>query len=240
MQFYFIRHGQSENNRLWALTGSHDGRNEDPELTSLGRQQAEALAGFLRQPGLGTSDPEWDPQNVGGFAITHLYCSLMVRAVATGAIVAKVLDLPLVAWPDAHEVGGIHHRIEETGERIGLPGKNRAYFRAHYPGLVLPEEIGQEGWWNRPFEDHDQRLPRARRFLADLLQRHGDTTHRVALISHGGFYRHLMHAVLDVPPGANSWFSLENSAITRIDFDKGEILVHYMNRVGYLPRHLIT
>ena len=33
MRFYFIRHAQSENNRLWAETGTAEGRRIDPTLT---------------------------------------------------------------------------------------------------------------------------------------------------------------------------------------------------------------
>ena len=47
MRFYFIRHGQSENNALWDQTGSNSGRNYDPELTAIGREQAERLARFI-------------------------------------------------------------------------------------------------------------------------------------------------------------------------------------------------
>ena len=50
----------------------------------------------------------------------------MVRSVATGTVLAQALKLPLGAWEDIHEVGGIHARNEETGEHPGLPGKNRA------------------------------------------------------------------------------------------------------------------
>jgi 2,3-bisphosphoglycerate-dependent phosphoglycerate mutase len=240
MRFYFIRHGQSENNRLWAETGSWDGRNEDPELTALGRQQAEALAHFLCEPGPVDTAHAWDSQNVGGFAITHLYSSLMVRAVATGTALARALDLPLVAWLDAHEVGGIHHKDVETGTSIGLPGKARSYFEAHYPGLVLPGSLGEEGWWNRPFEEREARPLRARRFLDALLDRHGDTDDCVAVVSHGGFYSYLMRALLNVEPDTGCWFMLNNAAITRIDFDNTAILVHYMNYARFLPADLVT
>jgi 2,3-bisphosphoglycerate-dependent phosphoglycerate mutase len=245
MQFYFIRHAQSQNNELWAQTGSWDGRNEDPDLTSLGREQAGQLAEFLGQPGAPVPDRiwAWDAQNLGGFGLTHLYCSLMVRSVATGTVVARALDLPLVAWQDVHEVGGIHHRDWESGESTGLPGKNRAYFESHYPDLLLPEGLGEEGWWNRPHEAREERPPRARRFWNELLQRHGSTDDRVAVISHGGFYGHLMRALLDLPDG--HWFSLNNVGITRLDLveveEYGQVLtVHYMNRVDFLPRELVT
>ena len=122
MRLYFIRHAQSENNQLYAETGSHSGpeRRPDPELSPLGRQQARKLAQFLRDYGHPDARKAWgyDTQNLAGFGITHLYCSLMVRAVATGSIVSKTLGLPLVAWEELHEVGGIHQKVEETGERI--------------------------------------------------------------------------------------------------------------------------
>lgn len=242
MQFYFLRHAQSENNLLWAQTGSHSGRSEDPELTAVGWQQAEKLAQFLCRPGGAGSEPEssYDIQNVHGFAITHLYSSLMLRSVATGLVVAQAVDLPLVAWEDLHEVGGIHMFDESTGDHVGLPGKNRAYFEARYPGLVLPESLGEEGWWNRPYEEREQRPLRARRFLEQLLARHGNSEDRVAVVSHGGFFRHVMQAMLDLPQGQSYWFSMNNAAITRIDFGDGGISIRYLNRLDFMPRALIT
>ena len=49
MQFYFIRHGQSENNALWERGGPQGDRRADPELTELGHVQAQHLARFLAQ-----------------------------------------------------------------------------------------------------------------------------------------------------------------------------------------------
>ena len=108
MQLYFIRHGQSENNALWDLTGNGDGRSEDPGLTDAGRQQAVMLASFLSQSSPGRSIGHWDPHNISGFDFTHIYTSLMVRAVETGLTVARALGLDLVANVDLHEGGGIY------------------------------------------------------------------------------------------------------------------------------------
>jgi 2,3-bisphosphoglycerate-dependent phosphoglycerate mutase len=240
MQFYFIRHGQSENNALWKRTGSSEGRSIDPELTEIGRQQSEILAQFLRR-----SDPELvvngrDSQNVAGFGITHLYSSLMVRAVATGTAIARALDLPLVAWGDVHERGGIYLKDEETDERIGQPGHHRAYFEAHYPELVLPDSLGEAGWWNRPCEEPEQTLPRAQRFWRDLMERHGHTDDRVAVVSHGGFYNDLLAVILNLPERERYWFALKNAAISRIDFDQESIGLVYLNRVDFLPKELVT
>jgi 2,3-bisphosphoglycerate-dependent phosphoglycerate mutase len=79
MQLYYIRHAQSENNALWEATGSDEGRSSDPELTEIGKQQITCLAQFLK-----TGDPvlgnrRMDAQNLAGFGLTHLYCSLMVQ-----------------------------------------------------------------------------------------------------------------------------------------------------------------
>ena len=242
MQFYFIRHAQSENNARWLEARSYEGRSEDPELTDTGYEQARRLARYLSHspPPRSLPLPEWNPQNAGGFGITHLYCSLMVRAVATGAIVAQALDLPLVAWKDLHETGGIVRIDEGAEDPVGLPGYNRAYFETHYPDLVLPDELGEEGWWNRPVEEREQRPIRARRVLAELLDRHGDSDDQVAVISHGGFFGHLMLAILDLPAASPLWFGVSNTGITRIDFGEDRRIVSYVNSTIHLPRELVT
>lgn len=242
MQLYFIRHAQSENNRLFAQTGASEGRSDDPGLTPIGQEQALALARFLKQPPRGAPalTSRHDPQNVAGFRLTHLYCSLMVRSIETGSVLARELDLPLVAWEDLHETGGIYRVDRETGEHIGSPGKNRADFEALYPELVLPEWLGAEGWWTRPYESPEQRQARARRLLRDLLDRHGNSDDRVAVISHGGFYNHLLRAMLDLPDSRWLWFSLNNGAITRIDYDDQDTWLSYMNRLDFMPRELVT
>jgi 2,3-bisphosphoglycerate-dependent phosphoglycerate mutase len=243
MQFYFIRHGQSENNVLWERTGSSEGRSEDPALTEVGWQQSEFVAQFLRQadpPDLQSGRSGSDVQNLAGFGITHLYSSLMVRAVATGTAIAKALDLPLVAWEDLHEWGGIYLKDEETDERIGQAGHNRAYFEVHYPHLVLPDSLGEAGWWNRPFEEPEQRLTRVQRFLGDFMERHGHTDDRVAVVSHGGFYNGLLAAILNLPEREGYWFALNNAAITRIDFNDEGVGLIYLNRVDFLPKELVT
>ena len=240
MQLYFIRHGQSGNNLLWQRTGSSKGRSEDPELTDVGRQQAEALAQHLRQGSSSAVVRGLDAQNLTGFGITHLYTSLMVRAVATGTIIAQALRLPLVAWEDLHEAGGLYQEDEQTGERIGVSGKNRTFFETYFPGLVLPESLGEAGWWDRPFEEYAERPGRAQRFLRDLLERHGDGEDRVVVVSHAGFYNYLMAIVLGLPEQDGYWFVLNNAAVTRIDFGPEGVALVYLNRVDFLPRALVT
>jgi 2,3-bisphosphoglycerate-dependent phosphoglycerate mutase len=239
MEFYFIRHAQSENNLLYDTTGASDGRSQDPELTEVGRRQTEILARFLRQSDSAPTLRLPDHQNIGGFCITHLYTSLMVRAVATGTVIARALNLPLVAWEDLHETGGIYLDDVPTGTRIGQPGKDREYFQANYPQLVLPESLGDAGWWNRPFEEPEQRPVRAQRVLRDLLARHGGKEDRVAVISHGGFYNVLLRTIFQVER-EDCWFGLNNAAITRIDFNADGVALEYMNRIDFMPKDLVT
>ena len=238
MQFYFIRHGQSANNYLYETTGASEGRSEDPALTPVGGQQAEILARFLKW-----NDPtrgrQFDQQNLAGFGITHLYTSLMVRSVATADIIARELGLPLVAWEDLHEGGGIYLDAAQTGAKVGQPGKNRGYFAAHYPNLILPASLDEMGWWNRPFEEYAQVFPRAERFLNDLLARHGGTEDRVAVVSHGGFYNVLLRTIFKIAR-EDVWFGMNNAAITRIDFRLEETGLVYLNRVDFLPKELVT
>lgn len=240
MQFYFIRHAQSTNNLLWDLTGSNDNRNEDPPLTALGKQQSQRLADFLLR---GNPDGGKISSHSGqsGFGLTHLYTSLMLRAVETGMTVADTLCLPLIVWEDFHEQGGIYLTNEVSGERNGLPGKTRSFFQTYFPGLILPTSLDDTGWWHqRPYETSEQSVLRAQNLLNELLDRHAESNDRVAVISHGGFYNAFLCILLNLPVQNGLWFRLNNSAITRIDFHDDEIRLVYMNRMDYLPSEFIT
>lgn len=246
MQLYIIRHAQSQNNASWLETGSSKYRDPDPQLTEIGMQQKEYLANFLKGLNRETDPLGRDPHNLTGFGFTHIYCSLMVRAVETGKAVADALGLPLVGWRDIHETGGIVAGDGETEPYVGLPGKTRAFFEAHYPELKLEDEFGDEGWWNKPFEEDGDRHERAKRVVRTLEEKHGNTEDRVAIVTHGAFYNYLMRELIGID-GRQIWFALSNAAVTRWDFHKdrwgdGKMLriIDYTNRVDFLPQHLIT
>lgn len=229
MHLYFIRHGQSTNNALWDRTGATAGRSEDPELTDVGRAQADLLARFLAS----TRDE---------FRLTHLYTSLMVRSIETALAAGNALGLPATAWEDIHETGGIFRETEE-GELLGLPGKSRRDFEAAYPTLNLPEGLNEHGWWNRPFEPMEARSGRAQRFLDELLARHGGGDDRVAIVSHGNFYRYVMATILRVPDAHAVFFDMHNVAISRIIFPRNSdevTRITYLNRTDFLPPELRT
>jgi 2,3-bisphosphoglycerate-dependent phosphoglycerate mutase len=230
MTLYLIRHAQSANNELYERTGSSAGRVEDPELTALGTEQANVLARYLAVRA----------ETGGEYRFSHLYCSLMVRAVATATAVSRACNLTAVAWPEVHEQLGIFLADEQTGVLIGRPGKSRSYFKTHYPDLVLPKSLNEHGWWNRPVETEAQWKKRARAFLAELQTRHGTGDDTVAVVTHGGFYHEVILALTDGRGSDGLWFTMHNTGITRIDFHPTHTSVVYHNRLEHLPPELIS
>jgi len=245
MQLYFIRHGQSQNNAHWQE--SEYTESPDPELTALGWEQARRLADYLARHQAVASPSGVDGQNRGGFGLTHIYTSLMARAVGTAAPTARALGIPFSAWPEIHEEGGIYSRVDIS--RPGLPGKPRSFFAQEVPELALPERLDETGWWNRPFEAEEERQSRADKFLIDMLARHGDRENQpeqhIAVFSHGGFFMRMMCAMLKLPwrQGMNdlkSWFQVHNGSISRFDFTKDEIVICYLNRTDHFTDDLIS
>jgi 2,3-bisphosphoglycerate-dependent phosphoglycerate mutase len=247
MQLYFIRHGQSANNAGWGDPGYKE--SPDPELTEIGVQQAKILAEFLEKNQPITRSDDWNIQNQHGFGITRIYASLMERAVHTASYAAdRLSQIPFEAW-DIHESGGIFGRDGDK-KLIGLPGNPRSFFEQNFPVFKLPEALDESGWWReRPFETEEECQVRAERIWADLLSHHGDKDgqpqERIAFVSHGGFFVHLMSVILNMPwrgasNGLKSWFLLNNCSISRIDVKDEHVTICYLNRTNHLPGHLIT
>lgn len=249
MQLYFIRHGQSENNASWAEHQSPDApRVPDPKLTDIGHQQAKHVGDYLAKSETPTPSLDGhDRNNRLGYHLTHLYTSLMTRAINTADYISQACDLPMKTWEEIHEWGGIYEKNIETGEKIGLPGPNRSYFEEKFPRLQLPHTLGDNGWWNRPYEPFEASPARAKLVAVELMARHGGTDDRVAMVSHGGFGFALLKALIDFQSpndfsgkAMNVWFSMNNTAITRIDFGPDYLAIAYLNRLEHLPTGLIT
>lgn len=238
MRLYLIRHGQSVNNLIWTETQSEQGRSHDPELTAIGHAQAQCVAEFLsdelgfRLPLRGRYNDAARPQ--------RLYTSFMTRAVETGRVIARALNVPLIALTEAFETGGLYQKNQETGERHGIEGPNRAHFAKHYPELELPAELGEAGWYNRPAEPVEARPERVQKVWDELLTRHGASDDIIGLITHGAFYSHLLNHILQVPDKNDVWFTINNCAVSRIDVSQDGIAFVYLNRFDFLPPDLIT
>jgi len=228
---------------LLATTGAESGRVYDPELTETGRRQAECLSEYLTTFASG-HDPLLTP-------ITHLYTSPMVRAIGTGLPSARALarqtgleSLPLAAWKDLHEGGGLFLEDEETGELVGQPGPDRAAMAARFPDLAWPAEMGDGPWWDRPAELPEERMLRARRVLGRLLAQHPAASRDgVVFFTHANFLNYFLAAVLATPSEARlpAWFAMHNTAICRIFFrPDGEPVIVFWNRTEHLPAELVT
>lgn len=248
MKLYLIRHAESANNASYASTGSERNRSADPPLTERGHRQAGLVADHLADP---CAEPQHHPHLDGGdkdrgFGLTHLYCSLMTRSIATARYVARACQLPLVAHPDIFEKGGVYE-LRADGSRNGLPGPDRRYFAASFPDLRLPRTLGDGPWYDRPFETEAPFLQRVRAALEDIRRRHADTDDRVALVSHGDFMDQLINQLAGVerrPENySNHWvanWAFHNTSITRVDLESGSRVIVYTNRLRHLPPELVT
>jgi 2,3-bisphosphoglycerate-dependent phosphoglycerate mutase len=252
MQLYFIRHGQSTNNSIWQDNQySMDSRVADPLLTEKGFQQAAItgeLLNFRPEPQTGEDGNVYDPQNRRGFYLTHLYCSLMERAVQTGMIISEKISLPLVGLADVHELGGIYRETILNGMPIIeiSHGLKPVELAERYPKLNLHKPIPEQGWWVGGREELPKRTERAKRVLHFLREQHAGTDDRVGIVTHGSFTALLYRFMLNLDPAANidiivrNGFVSNNCSITRFDQYGQDLALLYYNRVDHLPDDLVT
>ncbi len=249
MELYFIRHGQSENNALYGAEDYDMGnRRSDPKLTELGHRQAQLAADFLKRGAKSALIQRKGFQNRTEYGLTHIYCSLMERAVQTGSIIAQTLDVPLFGVPDLHEVGGVYYdEIIDGVSNIRIEhGLTPAYLLENYPRLNLLEPIPAEGWWKGGREERAARVPRALRMLDLLFDRHGNTEDRVGVITHGGFFFCFFRAIFGLDLDETNQHllpyqvELNNCAITRFSIQEARYLLVYHNRTDFLPDDMVT
>lgn len=242
LQLYFIRHGQSTNNVIMEQNDHDDylfTRSTDPTLTPIGEVQADLVGQTLAEP---LTEGGFNPHNRAGFGLTHLYCSLMVRAVQTGLAISHKTNLPLVGWLELHETGGLFDVEMVDGEQVfvGQPGHGRSYFEAQFPGLQIPDDLPESGWYNRDKEPREHYLLRAQGIIDRLIAEHAGQDHRVGVVIHGGIFARILTALFNIQ-AERYWFLMNNCAISRVDIsDEGQVLLAYMNKVDHLPDHLIT
>ncbi len=245
-RLYLIRHAQSANNEIWDGSDDHPQRAPDPEITSLGHRQAEALGQHLAHPHAEPRQHPFVAAETIEFGLTHVYCSLMTRSIVTAEYIAGACDLELTALPDIFEKHGIYE-IADDGVARGLAGPGRSYFEQRFPRLNLPRDIDPEGWWNRPFEDDIAFIERLQRVVAGFRQRLDGSDECVAMVAHGDFIDQFINELMGVDRHQqnydNHWvanWALHNTSISRIDFVNGSHNVVYMNRIDHLANDLVT
>lgn len=245
MRLLLVRHGQSTNNVL-AETLPYDEyvatRSHEPELTPAGKTQAERLARFFGE--LPQPDGELSERraSISERPVTALYTSPMLRALRTTAPLAAALGLTPEVWVDIHEHGGLFTGNPRTETVVNFGGLGRQEMRGHFPGYVLPPEIGDNGWWWNGYEHMAQCTERAQR-VAEMLRKWTETRSDdvILLVTHGTFMDQLLKALIGAGEQPNFYFSHINTAISRVDFlDEGFVALRYLNRAPHLPLELYT
>lgn len=229
MKLYLIRHGQSFNNTL----PDGVGRVADPPLTETGERQAPLVAQHLASGS--AKDPYDEKGPAAGFGITKLFTSAHLRCLQTSAPIAEALDLDPEIWVDVHEEAGIWMEGIDT-----LPGMTRSEIASQFPRVIIPDEIGEEGWWNRPRETEAEWVARAQRVADKLWSDYADTDEHLGIVAHGGFIKDLVSALIADGPLPHGLISCRNTSITQFTFSEGELIFGYLNRIDHLPPELVT
>lgn len=246
MKLYLIRHAESANNAIYSSNGDESRRSPDPEITDIGHKQAALLGTHLANPAGEPRQHPFEAINDHHFGLTHLYCSLMTRSILTSGYIAKACNINPIAHPDIFERGGIYqHHPDKTRE--GLPGPDRSYFENRFPDLILPNNLGAEGWYNRPAETEEPFIQRVKHAVQDIRQRHEDTEDIVGMVVHGDFIDQFVNELMDVDrnpknyssPWVANW-AFHNTSLSRVDFSNGSHTILYLNRIDHLPGELIT
>lgn len=231
MQLLIIRHGESDNNRLFAETGDWTNRVPDPGLTDLGRSQADALARLFAAGTLPRPDV--------------LLSSLMVRAVMTAAPIAQACDLSIEGHLELNEVGGVY--AGNFADGLSHPGSSASVLRGLSDRLVLPDQVDEKGWHWRPVETPDLAGPRAERVLTALQETWGNSDTQVAVVCHEWFAQFLLRAAMGFPPAEDgfvtAWFRLNNSGHNLIRFpdsDNAAVEIAWLNRTDHLDASQIS
>ena len=190
MLLLLVRHGQSLGNVESRIQDDHD------PLTDFGREQARAVANAL----------------ASRHDITHLYCSLLARAVETATIIGNAVERTPTPIPGLAEIN--------AGRAAGLLWE---HWRAANPDQALimadPARDVEAGWEGgesgREFGD------RVIGAYDDIVARHLGTNDVVVAVGHGGSLAWIAAAVhgdsLEVWPGARAAFS--NCSISEIRVD---------------------
>jgi 2,3-bisphosphoglycerate-dependent phosphoglycerate mutase len=246
MRLYLIRHAESENNVLYQGDENMVGRVPDPEITLTGHKQADLLGRHMAED---VSEPRQHPFESSGrmhYGLTHIYCSLMTRSILTAQYISTTLKLTAEAVPDIFERKGVYD-LDVEGNEIGAPGQSRAYFDQRFPGLILPETLGDSGWYNREVESDSEFVDRVVSSLDNIQQKHADSDDVVAMVVHGDYIDQCINTLMGVERKPhnynNAWVAnwvFHNTSISCIDIIGESRNVVYLNRIDHLASKLVT
>jgi broad specificity phosphatase PhoE len=199
---YLLRHGATAANL--ASPPRLQGRRHDPPLAQLGVRQAEATRDFLAVRPVG-----------------HCYCSPLLRAVQTAAIVAAphgIAPQPLEALTEC-----------DVGDWEGL---DWATVRARHPEAYRRHHADPAAFGYPGGESFDAVHARAAPALEALLQAHPGET--LLVVGHHAVNRTYLAGLLGLPPGRARGVVLDNCGISVVVRAGGAAAVVTLNAAFHL------
>lgn len=181
----------------------------DCDLSELGRGQTAAVAAELARVG-----------------VDRVLSSPYRRTLCTAQAIAQASSAPLEVLAPLHE----HH---PTAFPTDWPLMSRAELGASFPGLLVPDDLGDRDW-HRPPETDAQVLERMARLLGDIETKYGATAQRLVLVSHGSPCGKLVQAFVGVADAARTEVTIANASITTLEIVGGRRYVRCVNRVDHL------
>lgn len=218
-QILLIRHGQSANNAK-----PESERIADPGLTDIGTKQALATAQWLKAA-----------------KVSLLYCSPFLRSLESIRPAAELTNLNPMVRPDLCEQGGCYSGYDDN--KIGQPGMTRNELRQRYPSWSLDASIGEQGWWNREYETHQQAQRRAASLVEWLRSEFENSDERIALMIHADIKRRILEEILaaNKTPFECPWIGpLFNVGVTCLSFAADQWTIHSLNATNHLPNEWLT
>ncbi len=176
---------------------------EDPPLNENGRRQAEALA-----------------QGLAGEGLAAVYASPVARTRQTAEAVAAAAGCEVILVPELVERRfGVWEGLTFDQIRAGDPDGFRAW------------KADQAGYAPAGGETAHQLAERVCPAIEAILARHPGE--RIAVVSHVGPLRVYLAQTLGLPLERYRWITLDYASATRLDVDRGQRNLRYLNRVFY-------
>jgi broad specificity phosphatase PhoE len=184
VELLLLRHGESVNNTL-----PDEAHIPDPELTEVGRRQAELLAAA-----------------VAALAPAAVVSSPLLRALDTARPLVARCGAPWLVWADVAETHRAH-----PGD-----GQPLAALRERFPEARFEPRMR---WPGHPgLESRAEAARRAERLLRRLLAEFpGDV--RVAVVAHAGLNGYFLRACLGAPQDGSLQIAQHNACINRLAFE---------------------
>ena len=194
------RHGHVEGIKPERFRGR-----EPLELTTLGRQQAAAIAGRI----------------AGSFRPRNIYTSPMSRCVATGAAIAAADGIAAEICGDLNDIdyGAWQFKTFDEAKALDAP-----LFAAWF---AAPEHVRFPGG-----ESLQDLVARSGNVLRMALERHPSDT--IVLVGHDSINRALLLLLLDQPLSAYWRVAQDPCCLNEIDIANGKIAVRRINETRHL------